>query len=65
MGSNFLINSSFFNKFQFSTILRLDIHVLTFSSGVIQFLPADGSTFGDVVFSNPDLAGTVFTGSSK
>ena len=33
--------------------------------GVIQFLPADGPTFGDVVFSNPDLAGTVFTGSSK
>ncbi|XP_066910280.1 delta-1-pyrroline-5-carboxylate dehydrogenase, mitochondrial-like [Clytia hemisphaerica] len=33
--------------------------------GVVQFIPADGPTFGDVVFSNPDLAGTVFTGSSK
>ena len=33
--------------------------------GVVQFVPADGPTFGDVVFSNPELAGTVFTGSSK
>jgi len=33
--------------------------------GVVQFIPADGPTFGDVVFSNPDLAGTVFTGSSR
>jgi len=33
--------------------------------GVIQFVPADGPTFGDVIASNPELAGITFTGSSK
>ncbi|XP_065842535.1 delta-1-pyrroline-5-carboxylate dehydrogenase, mitochondrial-like [Oscarella lobularis] len=33
--------------------------------GVINFLPADGPTFGDTVTSSPDLAAIVFTGSAK
>lgn len=33
--------------------------------GVIQFVPSDGPTFGDVISSNPDMAGITFTGSSK
>lgn len=33
--------------------------------GVIQFLPADGPTFGDTVLDSPDFAGLHFTGSTK
>ena len=33
--------------------------------GVIQFVPADGPVFGDVITSSPDLAGISFTGSAK
>lgn len=33
--------------------------------GVVQFVPADGPTFGDVIKNNPDLAGITFTGSSR
>ncbi|ESO94584.1 hypothetical protein LOTGIDRAFT_161287 [Lottia gigantea] len=34
-------------------------------AGVINFVPADGPTFGDTVVSSPDLAGINFTGSVK
>ena len=34
-------------------------------AGIIQFIPADGPTFGDVITSHPELAGVIFTGSSK
>ena len=35
------------------------------SSGVINFVPADGPTFGDVVTSSKHLAGISFTGSVR
>lgn len=49
------------SNYQFFEIMR----EAGLPDGVVQFIPADGPTFGNVVFSNPDLAGTVFTGSSK
>ncbi|MBQ1191419.1 MAG: L-glutamate gamma-semialdehyde dehydrogenase, partial [Bacteroidales bacterium] len=33
--------------------------------GVINFLPGDGATISDVVFSSPDFAGVHFTGSTR
>lgn len=33
--------------------------------GVLNFLPGDGPTVGDVVFNHPELAGVHFTGSTK
>lgn len=32
-------------------------------AGVINFVPADGSVFGNTVFTSPDLCGVNFTGS--
>lgn len=34
-------------------------------AGVINFIPANGSEIGDIVFSSPDFAGVHFTGSTK
>lgn len=36
-----------------------------FPPGVINFIPADSSVFGDVVTKSPDLAGINFTGSLR
>lgn len=36
-----------------------------FPPGVINFVPADGPVFGDVITKSPDLAGINFTGSLK
>lgn len=36
-----------------------------FPDGVINFLPADGPTFGNTVLSSPHLAGLNFTGSAR
>ena len=35
------------------------------TSGVINFTPADGPTFGDTITSSPHLAGVSFTGSVR
>ena len=51
----------------FSDLHILGTHdkLLNVLLGVLNFVPANGPTFGDIITSSPHLAGINFTGSAK